>query len=101
MRGTYIKDVIGKLSWISKRKELSIDLFEFYRQLHPTSTESDGQEKRRLTLLVQFSRRTILEESFVLIRQPYSRIVSHQELTHCCSSFLSTSRQLPSMRSKK
>jgi hypothetical protein len=33
--GTYIKDVIGKLSWVSEREELSVDLFEFYHQLHP------------------------------------------------------------------
>ena len=57
-------------------------------------------QSSQLTLLVQFSRRAILEESFVLPVSPYHVVSSRSDeikdnwiLTHCCSSFLSTSCQ--------
>jgi hypothetical protein len=64
-RGTYIENIIRKLARISEREELSIDLLEFYIvSSYHSKPEYDNEDV--LTLLVQFSRRTILEESFVL-----------------------------------
>jgi hypothetical protein len=60
---TNIKDIVGELSWIPEWEELPVNLLELW----PSALLQDYHHWFHvLTLLVELSGRTILEETLVL-----------------------------------